>query len=178
MAYDFKDSLGIASDCATIAAFGWAVYEFYYKRHFKIKAIGTPSPVNSKPTECFLNFEVINLSEQSLKRIDFIGIWIKRWNSFGQFWEIPLQDVGYQEKTKFSQDIFRFLDSAIEQCVKEQTLFDSLFKPKLKIVLRTTLERELEVKINKYYKNALEEKVYQLFEKYEKKAKCEQSELK
>jgi hypothetical protein len=167
MGYDFKDIMGIASDFATIFAFGWAVYEFYYKRRFKIKAIGSPSPLNLKSTEYFFDFEVINLSEQSLKRIDFIGIWIKRWNSFGQFWEIALQDVGYQEKTKFSQDIFCFLDSAIQTCMEEQSFVDRFFKPKLKIVLETTLEREILVNIEEYYRNEIDQKITQLFQKYE-----------
>ncbi|MDD3598047.1 hypothetical protein [Sulfuricurvum sp.] len=168
MAYDFKDTIGIASDIATIAAFGWAVYEFYIKRRFKIKARGKPSLLNLKSTEYFFDFEVINLSEQSLKRIDLLGIWIKRWNSFGQFWDIALQDVGYQEKTKFSEDIFQFLDSAIERCVEEQTFFDKLFLPKLKIVLRTTMEREIEVKIDEYHQKDIKDKIRNLFNLHEK----------
>ncbi|MDD5716991.1 MAG: hypothetical protein PHW64_04235 [Sulfuricurvum sp.] len=163
MAYDFKDSIGIASDIATIAAFGWAVYEFYIKRRFKINASGRPSLLNLKSTEYFFDFEVINLSEQSLKRIDSLGIWIKRWNSFGQFWDIALQDVSYQEKTKFSEDIFQFLDSAIERCIEEQTSFDKLFSPKLKIVLRTTMKRELKVKIDEYHQKDIKDKIRNLF---------------
>lgn len=163
-----KDIIELTSDIATIFAFFWAVYEFYYKRRFKIKVTGSPSLLNLKLTEYFFDFEVINLSEQSLKRIDSIGIWIKRRKSFGQFWEIALQDVGYQEKTKFSEDIFHFLDSAIKQCVEEQTYFDKLFTPKLKIVLRTTMNRELEVKIDEYHQKDLQDKIGNLFNLHEK----------
>lgn len=168
MAYDFKDSVGLVSDFATIAAFGWAVYEFYIKRRFKIKATGNPSSsLNLNALEYYFNFEVINLSEQSLKRIDSIGIWIKRWNSFGQFWEIELQDVGYQEKIKISQDIFGFLDSAIKSCVEDQSWFDKFFKPKLNIVLKTTMEREIVVRIDEYFHEEVERKIIQIFKKYE-----------
>lgn len=176
MAYNFKDYVGLASDIATIAAFGWAVYEFYIKRRFKIKATGSPSLLNLKSLEYIFNFEIINLSEQSLKRIDHIGIWIKRWNAFGQFWEVELHDVGYQEKTKFSEDIFRFLDSAIKTCVEDQSWFDKLFKPKLKIVLVTTMEREILVKIDEYHHKEVESKIHQLFRKNEKMGQPELNE--
>lgn len=169
MAYDFKDNVGLASDFATIAAFGWAVYEFYIKRRFKIKATGSPSLSNLNSSEYYFDFELINLSEQSLKRIESIGIWIKRWNSFGHFWDIELQNIGYQEKTKFSQDIFRFLDSAIKACVEEQSSVDRFFRPKLKIVLKTTMQREIVVNIDEYYRKEIDRKIVQLFQKYEKR---------
>ena len=131
------------SDIATILAFLWALYEFYIKKRFKIKASASPSPINIKSTEYIFDFKVINLSEQSLKRIENVGVWITRWNTFGQFWIINMQDVGYQEQTKFSQDIYPFLKSSIQQCLKEQTWFDKLFKPKLKIVLKNYLIRKI-----------------------------------
>lgn len=167
MADEFKDIIGLASDCATIFAFVWAIYEFYYKRRFKIKATVSPFLINSKSTEYIFEFEVINLSEQSLKRIDEIGIWIRRWNSFGRFWKITLRDVGYQEKTCFTQDIFHFLDSAVKECVEQETFIDKMFKPRLKIVLKTTMERELEVKINEYHLENINEKITSLFHIYE-----------
>lgn len=164
----FKDTLSVLSDIATVLAFAWAVYEFYIKRRFKIKATAFPELLRTNKNEYFFSFNIINLSEQSLKRIDYIGVWIKRKNSFGSFWEIKLQDIGYQEKTTFSQDIYRYLNSAIEMCVKEQTWIDKLFKPKLKIVLRTTIEREIIVKIDEFFSNEINEKINILFEKYEK----------
>lgn len=158
----FKDIVEIISDFATIFAFIWAMYEFYYKRRFKIKATGSPSTLNLKTTEYFFDFEVINLSEQSLKRIDKIGIWITRWNSYGQFWDIALQDVGYQEKTRFTQDIFNFMNAAIKQCMEEQTFMDQIFKPRLKIILKTTMEREIEVNINEFYSDDIDQKIVTL----------------
>ena len=163
METSWKDILSSISDGATILAFLWAVYEFYYKRRFKIKATASPSLINLKSTEYIFDFKVINLSEQSLKRIENIGVWITRWNSFGQFWIINMQDVGYQEQTKFSQDIYPFLKSSIQQCLKEQTWFDKFFKPKLKIVLKTTMEREIRVEIDEYYSKQVDEKVRKFF---------------
>lgn len=159
----FKDVLSILSDIATILAFLWAVYEFYIKRRFKIKANAFPAPINKNEEEYIFTFKIINLSEQSLKRIESIGIWIKRYNSFGRFWEIKLQDVGYQEKSTFSQDIYPFLISAIAQCKKEQTWLDKLFNPKLKILLRTTIEREINVQIDDFFYNQVNEKITILF---------------
>lgn len=163
-----RDFIATLSNIATVLAFFWAVYEFYIKRRFKIKVTGSPSLLNLKSTEFFFNFEIINLSEQSLKRIDQLGVWIKRWNSFGHFWEIAIQDVGYQEKTKFEEDLYKFIDFSIQRCVEEQTLFDRLFKPKLKIVLKTTVDREIEVVIDEFYKTDLEDRILHLFQKYEK----------
>ena len=161
---NFKDTLSILSDIATILAFLWAVYEFYIKRRFKIKASAFPSHVNKSEKEYIFTFKIINLSEQSLRRIDYIGIWIKRKNSYGSFWEIKMQDVGYQEKTTFSQNIYPFLLSAIEQCKKEQTWMDKIFNPKLKIVLRTTIEREIDVQIDQFFYEQVDQKVKSLFE--------------
>lgn len=162
-----KDILSTLSDMATIFAFVWAVYEFYIKRRFKIKATAFPLPINKSEKEYILSFKVVNLSEQSLKRIDYIGLWIERKNSFGQFWEIALQDVGYQEKTVFAEDIFPFLNSAIQQCCNEQTRFDKLIKPKLKIVLKTTIDREIKVTIDEFFQKQVDEKIDILFRKYE-----------
>lgn len=167
-----KNILEVLSNIVTILAFFWAIYEFYIKRRFKIKATASLSLLNLGSTELPLNFNIINLSDQSLKRIDYIGVWIKRWNSFGHFWEIALQDVGYQEKTKFGEDIYQYIDFSIQLCIKEQTLFDRLFKPKLKIVLKTTLDREIEVVIDELYKTDLENRIFHLFQKYEKYSKC------
>lgn len=163
MEISWKEIVSSLSDIATILAFLWAIYEFYIKKRFKIKATASPSPINLKLTEYIFDFKVINLSEQSLKRIEYIGIWIIQKNSFGQFWEIKLQDVGYQEKTTFSQDIFPFLISAIEQCLYEQTWIEKLFKPKLKIVLKTTTEREIKVDIDEFFQKQVNEKITQLF---------------
>lgn len=162
-----KDILSTLSDLATIFAFLWAVYEFYIKRRFKIKATAFPLPINKSDKEYILSFKVINLSEQSLKRIDKIGLWIKRKNSFGQFWEIALQDVGYQEKTVFTEDIFPFLDSAVKQCCNEQTRYDKLIKPKLKIVLKTTIDREIKVTIDEFFQKQVDKTIDILFKKYE-----------
>jgi hypothetical protein len=121
METSWKDILSNISDEATIFAFLWAVYEFYYKRRFKIKAVALPSPVNFKSTEYIVNIKVINLSEQSLKRTE---------------------------------------------CSEEQTWFDKLFRPKLKIVLKTTMEREIRVIIDKYYSKEVDVRVNKLFKNY------------
>lgn len=161
---NLKDILSISSNIATILAFFWAVYEFYIKRRFKIKATAFPIKLIKNDKEYVFSFKVINLSEQSLKRIDYIGIWIKRKNSFGRFWEIKLQDVGYQEKTTFSQDIYPFLNSAIKQCIIEQTWVDKLFTPQLKIVLKTTVDREINVLIDAFFHEEVNKKINALFE--------------
>lgn len=162
-----KDIIEILANIATILAFIWAVYEFYIKRRFKIKATASPSILNIKPSEYFFDFEVINLSEQSLKRINYLGIWIRRWNTYGQFWEIKFQDVGYQEKTRFSEDIFNFLNFAVENSLKNQSLIDKIFTPKLKVVLRTTMEREIEVKIDEYNRKEVEKKIIDIFDMHQ-----------
>ncbi|ATB69374.1 hypothetical protein SJPD1_1264 [Sulfurospirillum diekertiae] len=164
---NLKDILSILSDIATILAFAWAVYEFYIKRRFKIKATAFPLPLNKSEKEYLFSFKVINLSDQSLKRIDYIGLWIERKNSFGQFWEIALKDVSYQEKTVFTENILPFLNSAVQQCCNEQTRFDKLVKPKLKIVLRTTIDREIKVTIDDFFQKQVDDKIDILFKKYE-----------
>jgi len=163
-----KDIFSILSDIVAILAFLWAVYEFYIKRRFKIKATAFPNELHKNNKEYIFTFSVINLSEQSLNRINSIGIWIKRKNSFGAFWEIKLQDIGYQEKITFFENILPFLISAIEQCIEEQTWIDKLFTPKLKIVLRTANEREINVIIDEFYHQQVNEKINKLFNKNKK----------
>lgn len=43
-----------------------------------------------------------------------------------------------------------------------------MFTPELKIVLRTSMERELEVKINEYYQKDIKDKIINLFSVHEK----------
>ena len=169
--YDyFRDFISMLSEIATILAFLWAVYEFYIKKRFKIKATASPSIVIlKKEREYFFDFNIVNLSEQSLKRIDSIGIWIKRKNTFGCFWDVHLDSIGYQEKTKFTENIYYFLSSAIKKCIEEQTWIDKLFIPKLKIVLKTTIDREIEVKIDEYFKKEIDKEIKKIFLEYEKK---------
>lgn len=165
MSDTLKDTIELCANIVTILAFFWAIYEFYIKRSFTIKAKATPSLLD-KSTELSFDFEVINFSEQSLGRIASIGVWIKRWNSWGQFWGITLQDVGYKEMTKFSQDIYPFVESAVVQCSKEQTWFDKLFKPKLLISLKTYMGEELKIKIDPFNQKDIDTKLEQLFNKY------------
>lgn len=169
MSDTLKDTIELCANIVTILAFFWAIYEFYIKRRFTIKAKATPSLLD-KSTELSFDFEVINFSEQSLGRIGSIGVWIKRWNLWGQFWEITLHDVGYKETTKFSQDIYSFVDSAIEQCNKEQTWFDKLFKPNLFISLKTHIGEELKITIDPFHQKDIDTKLEQLFNKHETEA--------
>lgn len=157
-----KDVITLSADIVTILAFFWAIYEFYIKRRFMIKAKATPSLLN-KPSEFSFDFEVINFSEQSLGRIGSIGVWIKRWNSFGQFWDIELQEAGYREKIKFSQDLSEFVRLAVNECISNQTRWDRLFKPKLVIALKTHMGEELKIAIDPFRKQELETRLAVLF---------------
>lgn len=159
-----KDTVELLANIATVMALTWAVYEFYIKRRFLIKAKATPSPLNDQSHFSF-NFEVINFSEHSLGRIDMIGVWIKRWNSWGQFWKIEINDAGYHEKIIFSQDISEFVKMAIENCLLKQTWFDRLFKPKLCLSFRTHLDDELKIHIDDFFQKDLDTKLSSLLSK-------------
>lgn len=163
-----KESIDLISELVTILAFIWAIYEFYIKRRFMIKAKATPSLLN-KPSEFLFDFEVINFSEQSLGRIGLIGVWIKRWNSFGQFWDIELQDAGYHEKITFSQDLSEFIRLAVNDSIRDQTWWDRLFKPKLVIALKTHMNEELKVHIEQYHQKSIDDKLNSLFREIQKK---------
>lgn len=158
-----NDTIDLIASLVTILAFLWAIYEFYIKRRFMIKAKAVPSLLN-KPSEFSFDFEVINFSEQSLGRIGQIGVWVKRWNSWGQFWEIEMQDAGYHEKTAFSQDISRYVIEATSQCVNNQSWLDKLFKPKLHLSLKTHMGKELKIQIDPYYQKSIDEKLLKLSE--------------
>lgn len=150
-----KDTIELFANVATILAFTWAVYEFYIKRRFLVKAKATPSPLSSHSNFSF-NFEVINFSEQSLGRIGYMGVWVKRWNSWGQFWQIDVQDAGYHEKIIFSQDISEFVKMAVEYCISNQTWFDRMFKPKLYLSFKTHLGDELKIHIDDFFQKELD----------------------
>ena len=139
-----------------LLTFVFMVYEFIWKNRLKIKVIAKPPLINFNSNSLDVDFEVLNLSYQSLGQIESIGIWIKRWNSYGTFYSIKLQKVLYKEKFVFSEDIKTFLDSTILNFYQSQSKFDKLFKPKIKFVFKTTTDKEIEIIISNELKELLD----------------------